>query len=135
VVVAAEVAAAAVAEVAAGSVVAAVLGSVAAEAAAAAVAVASGSVAARDARLAWPARLAGVAAPRGERAACAKSTKSAVGMVGGSLPVQPTNSVSATHFAKVQKSCLPTADTYCLRSITRIEADWLPACVVSTTST
>ncbi len=80
----AEVAAVAVAEVAAGSVVAAVSGSVAAEAAAAAVAglVASGSVAAR---LAWAARLAGVAAAPGERAACAKSTKSAVMTVGGSF--------------------------------------------------
>jgi hypothetical protein len=90
VVVAAEVAAAAVAEVAAGSVVAAVSGSVAAEAAAAAVAVASGSVAARDAwavRLAWAARLVGVAAPRGERAACAKSTKAPLGW--SADPVQP----------------------------------------------
>ena len=71
------VAGAAAAVVVAGSVVVGVSGSVAAEVAAAAVAgsVASGSVAAR---LAWAARLAGVAAARGERAACAKSTKSAV---------------------------------------------------------
>ena len=73
---------AAVAEVAAGaaaSVVAAVAGALAAEVAAAAVAVAadvavgSFSVAALGAWAALVARLAGVAAPPGERAACARS--------------------------------------------------------------